>query len=154
MSAIDWALNAATRFVEQERLRDEQWSRSVQKRLEIMSQAPVLWNKVRQAVQLQVCSFNAQVGRQILSVPIKGNGKLAVYGYTEFGPRTMTLKFDADAPSVVCTVTSGNDKFEFENKYFIDADSGGGGLVARAGDVECSAEEVASQFLNRFMGWN
>ena len=154
MSASNWALSAASRFVEHERIRNEQWASTMQKRQTIVSQAPALWEQVRQAIQTQVRCFNEHVGRQVMTVHIQGNGKLTVCGRTETGPRTMTLTFDAGAPSVLCKINSAEGNFEFEGRYLIDLKSGGGGLVARSGRVECSAEEVAGDFLNRFMGWN
>ena len=62
VSASEWALSAAARFAEQERIKSEQWARALQRHQIITAQASRFWGDIRQALHSQVDAFNEQVG--------------------------------------------------------------------------------------------
>lgn len=154
MSSIEWGLSAANRYVEEERIKSEQWARAINRHQMIVSQAPGFWEKVREALHTQVCSFNEHVGKQVMIAPANGNGKLAIYARTDSGPRTITAEFDSDTPSVRYNIRSEQGTVAFDARYPIDLHSQGSKPVALAGKTECDAEEVASHILSKLMGWS
>lgn len=154
MSTTDWALSAATKFVEQERIKAEQWAKAINKRQTLVSQAPALWEQIRQALESQICCFNERVGRQVLTTPTDASGKLAIYAQTETGPRALIAEFDSYTPAVRCKIRNGGGPIESEDKYPIDLNLEKNLPVAVAAGVECDAEQVAGRLLSGLLGWN
>jgi hypothetical protein len=153
VSATEWALSAAARFAEQERVKSEQWARALQRHQIITAQASRFWGEIRQALHAQVDTFNEQVGKQVLVAPMNGEDKLAVYAQAENGPRTLTAEFEPRIPSIRCSARTEQGSVDFEARFPIELEAGGNKLIALASEMECSAEEVAGRMLNGLMGW-
>jgi len=154
MSATDWALNAATQFVEQESIKSEEWDRARRRHQTVLSQAPRVWAEVRQALQVHIRAFNKSVGKQVLLALTNGDSKVVIHAQTEAGPRAMTVEFDARTPSVRCSARSEQGSVDFEGRYAIGLTSESNVAIALATGVECSSEELAGHLLNGLMGWN
>ena len=153
MSASEWALSAAARFAEQERIKSEQWARALQRHQIMTAQASRFWGDIRQALHSQVDAFNERIGKQVLVAPTNGGEKLAVYAQTETGPRTLTAEFDPRIPSIRCSARTEQGFVDFDGRFSIELEAGGAKLIALYSEVECDAEEVAGRMLNGLMGW-
>ena len=149
-----WAFNAASRFVEQERMRSERWAVALQRHQKLAAQAPVLWETTRQALQAQIRTFNDQVGRQVLTATAPGDTKLAVLARTENGPRTIIVEFDPKRYSITCSARAMEGPADFEERFqFLVNEQTDTAMVLPSGD-ECSAEDAAGHMLNGLMGWH
>ena len=149
-----WAFNAATRFVEQERMRSEQWANAVQKHQRLVAQAPALWESVREALRAQVHTFNEHVGKHVMLASGTGEKKLAVHAQTESGPRAITVEFDAERCSISCSACSPDGRVDFEKRFQMSVNAEANASMAIRGGVACSAEEAAGHMLNGLMGWS
>jgi len=150
----DWASSAATRFVEQERMRAERWAQALQRHQTLVSQGPLLWEGVREALQAQIQTFNQQVGKQVLIAPTNGDKKLAVYAKTEAGLRAMTAEFDSQMYLITCCAQPMEGFADFEERFHLGVNAGFAVSIILPAGTECSAEEAASHMLNGLMGWN
>ena len=149
-----WAFNAASRFVEQERMRSEKWAQALQRHQTLVAQAPVLWESTRLALQAQVRTFNEQVGRQVLIATTAAGEKVAVLAKTETGPRTIMVEFDAKRCWITCSARAAEDTPGFEERFHLALNEEAKASLALPTGAECSAEEAAGHMLNELMGWD
>ena len=102
----NWAITAAEKFVEQENGDAQKWARALQRHQLLVAQAPTVWEKVRDALQMQMQFFNRQVGKEVLVAPIRSEQQLTVYAKFGYGQRAMTAKFDPKRFFITCSTRS------------------------------------------------
>jgi len=155
MSAnMTWAFNAASRFVEQERMRSEKWARAAQRHQTLLTQVPVLWETTRQALQAQIRTFNERVGREVLVASADGDQRVAVLARTETGTRSIIVEFDPKGYWITCSACAANSPTDFEQRIQLLVNEQARAAMALPSGEECSAEEAAGYMLNGLMGWH
>lgn len=134
-------------------MRSEKWAQALQRHQTLVAQAPVLWESTRQALQVQVRTFNEQVGRQVLIASAAAADKLAVLARTETGSRTIMVEFDPKRYWITCSARAADGTPEFEERFHLGLNEEAKASLALPTGVECSAEEAAGHMLNELMGW-
>ena len=153
-NVTDWALNATARFVEQERVRSENWEEALQRHQRLVSQAPVLWESIREALQTQIRCFNEGVGKQILSAATDGDHKLVLSANMDTGARTMTAEFDSRRQCITCSARTVRKPADFEARLSISLNSEDNACIALPTEAASGPEPVAGHMLNGLMGWH
>jgi len=149
-----WAFNAATRFVQQERMRSEEWALALQRHQKLVAQAPILWESTREALQSQIQTFNEHVGRQVLVATATGDNKVAVYAKTEPDPRAVTVEFDSERHWITCSAQPAKGPADFEERIQITINDQSKVGIALSNGMDCTPEEAASHVLDGLMGWS
>jgi hypothetical protein len=149
----DWASEAGARFMHEENIESQKWAVALQKHQTLSTQAPVLWEQVKQGLYSHVRSFNERVGKAVLIAPANGNGELTVFAKRQSGQRTMKIKFDSDVFTIACSAFSADGKVEFQDGFPITLNCHDSAAIASMTGIERSPEEVAGRILDGLMGW-
>lgn len=149
----EWALNAAARFVQQQSMQSQEWARALQKHQILITRAPILWNRLREALQAQMSCFNEHVGKKVLSDFGGSEQKVTIYARTELGQRVMVAKFDPQSCSIAFSTSSTLGDPSYEEKFSMRVGSEDDVIISGVKGGEHGPEEIAGQMLNGLMGW-
>lgn len=149
----NWALAAATRFVEQESTQSEEWARALHKHQTLVTQSPKVWGLLRQALQGQMRFFNEHVGKDVLFDFTAGDQKITMYARTDVGQRAMVAKFDSRSCSILFSARSAVGEPDHEERYAMRVTAHDQVVISTPAGDEHSPEDVAGEMLNGLLGW-
>jgi hypothetical protein len=153
--ADDWAKAAANNFKQQEGDFDSKVSRAKQEKDMLIQQSPLLWEELRQWLQLHIDEFNRTVGKEVLTAPLTSPNKLDVFAKSDRGQRHASIQFTEASHSVSAEVRDVGRAYPPTQLLYPMKVTTENTLVFMnsRGGYESTTEDIGKDILNRLLAW-
>lgn len=147
-----WAMEAAEKFFQQERMEADRWVCVEQRRDSLFAEGAGLWGKTCEALQAQMAAFNECVGKEVM-VATSGYQKFTVHAGTESNARALSVAFDSSGCSIVCSACGPDGMVDFQRRYVIELNLDDEVLIRTLEGDAINPDDIAAHTLNALMGW-